>query len=297
MNTFCIQKRVVYLALFVAAVSAGLFFLSYYVTHTNESVNSRASQPKKRASIFGGYNANADYVLKIELDMVDKNGTRSNCPDCTCTGVLIDKNHALTAAHCFSPLENSTSSATAIKSISNYYDSSSSVFYDNAHFRKSDDLTVITCMSIKGTNCPSINDLALIKIKTPYDNVTDFPLLTNITDDDYKEGNSTVVYGWGIVAEDESQTDPKKKYTFDSHLKSVSLPIYIDSTQGNPLILQGKKAGWFSPKKGTSAGDSGGPVIYKNKLIGIVYQSGDINLLTKALRVNDYLTWISTQQK
>ncbi len=119
---------------------------------------------------------------------------------------------------------------------------------------------------------PADNDIAVLTLPTP---IRATPIRMTTSDDttSYKAGTSATVYGWGrtsSTSQDISQT-----------LKTATLPIQSDSTcataytgsvfvAGHMVCAGNPATGSDSGTTTTCNGDSGGPLIVNNRIVGVV---------------------------
>lgn len=278
-DKFCLNKKSAFIGLIGFLFVITYIFLLRTIISTRTVTNSKAGEPK----IIGGTQSKHNYVLKIQLV--------SGSNYFTCSGVLIDKQWALTVKHCF---DSYNDNPTTISSISNYYDSTSTKFSDSEHMRSGTDLTIFNCAG--DSNCPSnSSDLTLIKIKTPYNAVASFLPITT-SDSDYNENNSVDVSGWGaLLLTTPTPAGPVVPVKYPTTQQTASLKIGSSSVANLPLnsFIIKNYDGWFWDKC-ISDGDSGGPTIYKNKLIGVISLTSSCPAgRSVASRLKDYSGWIS----
>jgi secreted trypsin-like serine protease len=122
------------------------------------------------------------------------------------------------------------------------------------------------------TQPPANNDIAVLTLPTPI-KATPIRMTTSGDTTSYKAGTSAKVYGWGrtsSTSNDISQT-----------LKTATLPIQSDSTctsaYGSSVFVAGHMVCVGNPATGSDSGttttcngDSGGPLIVNNRIVGVV---------------------------
>lgn len=274
-HNYCINKRIAILFSLLLIICLVYFSISSSLLTSRNALNSRAEVPKGPSAILSGYNSSFDYVLYITLS----NGTTSF----SCTGVLISSTRALTAKHCFDPYDGK---AVNITSMSNYYDSTSSRFADAEHKRVGSDITVVHCKDTK--NCPdSSSDLTLLKINTPYNKVQKFPSYIGIPSDNYSKGTVVTVSGWGAIEVITPTPSGSEQYKFPTRQQSGSLKVSSDY----PYTFRLESRFWSKTK--TRSGDSGGPVVKGDKLIGVISESSETQSI--CIRLLNYESWIKNQ--
>lgn len=115
------------------------------------------------------------------------------------------------------------------------------------------------------------NDVAVLTLASPV-KATPIKMTTSGDTTSYKAGTKAKVYGWGRTS--------SKTQDISETLKTATLPIVSDTTCGNTwggYFVKGHMVCAGPPAGGTDAtttatcnGDSGGPLIVNNRVIGVV---------------------------
>ena len=189
----------------------------------------------------------------------------------TCTGSFISKTHILTAAHCVSDVNN----MTITHGVNPLASKDMKLFNIKNIFKHKD---------YQKDKDSDRNDLAIISIEES-DDVKILPLTLPITDFTNRINSSATLVSYGYGLSDEAADSS------DYLLRKTDL-VFLNSINSNEWMTQ------QSLKNGLCSGDSGGPVLLKNKnstiLVGIasgVYK----NCHSTAIFMNiyPYLSWIS----
>ncbi|XP_066591615.1 ovochymase-1-like [Prorops nasuta] len=198
-----------------------------------------------------------------------------------CGGSIINKNYVLTAAHCVEDLR-----PIDIRVIAGVLD------YDFKNYTH--EVRKIIAHAEYNPDNSLENDIALIRIKNPFENV---PMIKNVLlpskDESISVGEKVVVSGWGKLWAEGPGTS-KLQYanifvadqTYCSKMyKKMGLPIHKTHICA------------YDPKasRGACQGDSGGPLTQNGKIVGIVSWSKSCALTdypTVYTRVSSYVDWI-----
>ncbi|XP_075157332.1 trypsin delta-like [Haematobia irritans] len=164
----------------------------------------------------------------------------------TCGGSIISANYVVTAAHCVKSL---SPSRLTIRAGSRLVNSNGQIVGISK---------VTTNPSFRGTG----NDIALLKLSSPLklnDKVKAIPLARK----DPPSGAAVVVSGWGRLGRCSRRTPKVLQYTTFTALTKEQCRRRLFWVSPTVLCL----AHPFG--KGACNGDSGGPAVYKNELVGV----------------------------
>lgn len=230
--------------------------------------------------ITGGTDANiADFPWQVYF----KSGNY------LCGGSIINEDWILTAAHC---TENSQGNPIPVAEMfvivgaTNPYDE-----------QEGQEYKISEVIVNSGYNNQTLdNDIALLKVKQPINNLNAGPIKL-VTTEDVSEGATdpgvmSWVTGWGLT-----RVDPD---VYAVNLQKVQLPIVNNeqaSVVWNTIPSSAIIAGYLNGNKDACSGDSGGPLavpVYDDyKLAGIVsWGSSDCDTYGGYTRVSDFETWI-----
>jgi secreted trypsin-like serine protease len=145
-----------------------------------------------------------------------------------------------------------------------------------------------------------VNDVALIQLKEPIDNIEPIALAFP---EDYKTGLETKALGWGTTSSGGSPSDVLRIVTVPlvSHSVCTARPSYPGEIDQATMICAGYPAGG----KDSCQGDSGGPLMHQGtngaaKLFGVVSWGegcASKNKYGVYARVSAYHSWIKTTTK
>ncbi|XP_017351041.1 vitamin K-dependent protein C isoform X1 [Ictalurus punctatus] len=206
-----------------------------------------------------------------------------------CSGVLIDENWVLTAAHCLEKFSRFTVRLGD---------------YKRLKFEESEvTLPVVKIVPHPKYNSLTVdNDIALLRLESPVTFST-YIVPACLPSRDLAErvlhlnGTMTVVTGWGKYKEG--------TMSYSSDLKHISLPLVEQSECAHHMVNNLTEnmlcAGSIGSTKDACKGDSGGPMmtLYRNTwfLIGLVSWGegcGNTDKLGVYTKVSNYMEWINS---
>lgn len=179
-----------------------------------------------------------------------------------CGASIIGPKHLLTAAHCFEALPD-PDNAIKVRVGSNLWNEGGREFRIKKH----------TIHPKRNADPRALNyDFAVIELdkEIEFDNSTQ-PIELATLDMKLKDGAMMDTYGWGLLTDNES-LHPKE-------LQKVSVPLYshqkckqdLAKHRGAPKITKDMIcAGYEEGGKDACGNDSGGPLVHKNILVGVV---------------------------
>ncbi|KAL7289833.1 hypothetical protein TKK_0016232 [Trichogramma kaykai] len=210
--------------------------------------------------------------------------------DVTCGGSIYNKRFIITAAHCLTDLQNWT-----------VHDPDH--FIVRVGFTRIDDPNAIEITANKiyvhhlygDPNYPYIADIALIELKEDIIfNKRIQPIRISKRPDDTKEGTPVTITGWG-------ETSPNSTMTMNLQVgKSVIVNFdncSMDWERATNISTVRRTMFCMSPEQSSCFGDSGGPIVNKDKVqIGVVYYSFDCGVNTTlpsvATEIAPWRSWI-----
>jgi V8-like Glu-specific endopeptidase len=286
-DKICVSKRLLLVFFITVILPSSLVLFSNTLSSGKRTLSSKAELNK----IIGGRDAMEGEFPFVALVTYEPSYQM-------CTGVLIDPEWVLTAAHCvYKSQENYlyvSVNMTNIKSAQNKY------------------IKVYPIIHEKYDSDTVANDIALLRLEEKVTDVVPASLpsrnWTKASDYMYYPGTEVTVVGWGCVG-----ISPMRKTTINpdssnpnyfielgDKLQVVTLPI---SSQKFPYHFAVGYDDDRSKNKSVCFGDSGSPVLYgtdhPNILIGINSLGAPSNWIGPggAVKINDYLSWIQDTMK
>ena len=170
-----------------------------------------------------------------------------------CGGSLIGKSYVLSAAHCF---KNQNNNALTVHGGTSYLQGSRSM----GRYRQVAKIFLPKAFNVNTL----VNDVAVLKLRAPLTgkNIAVIPLART----HLKAGEKVHISGWGLSGEN--------KRNLPNRVRTVKIPVISRAQCKAKYSGQAKlsKSMFCASKTGkdSCSGDSGGPVVYKKTLVGIV---------------------------
>ncbi|KAF2906089.1 hypothetical protein ILUMI_00088 [Ignelater luminosus] len=142
-----------------------------------------------------------------------------------------------------------------------------------------------------------VNDTALIEVKEPFNMGTEMPVRLAGLNYVYKENSSATVIGWG-VNETNSTIVQETLYAVDVLVFSQE---FCHETYGKGMLTDDMFcAGTYEGGRDACVFDSGGPLVQKNILIGIVSWGGNCGDKTEPgvyAKMSYFIHWLENVEK
>lgn len=240
---------------------------------------------KFEGRVIGGSNTGASAPFIVSFQQSTSNGYQHFCG-----GAIINANWILTAAHCI------TSQSLAAKT---------SIFAGCTNIAAPDQTCTKRTISKYNNHKLYVGgiapyDIGLVKVNQPYSFSSSIASIALPVADSQPSGDCTL-FGWGSTS---TTTTP----AFPVNLQQVVLPIIslpaCEGALGKAAINVHKTnvcTGPLSGGKGICTSDSGGPLVSKNTLVGIVSWGknpcGQKNSPSVFVRVSAFIPWIQDNQR
>jgi trypsin len=253
--------------------------------------------------IVGGHKTEpGEFPFQVRLNIRSRRGSG------ICGGVVLDRWHVLTAAHCMTACVSHQLTTATIES-------SGVKVTVGDHSIKSDDgeleleaETITPHEKYDACNFyANDHDIALIKTaqQIPFKFTTDGygsinrPCMPPSSQVQYKDGEMVIVSGWGVTRENSG--------ALSNILRYVQVPVVnvtrCQETYGSRVTHDHVCAGFQAGGKDSCQGDSGGPLVRvvdnRYELVGIVsfgYGCGQAGAAGVYTRVASYLDWIEANK-
>ncbi|MDF2419867.1 S1 family peptidase [Trueperella pyogenes] len=221
------------------------------------------AMPTSAAAISGGEEANSEYIVQIATQTNKEStqtGTESKKID-RCTGSALNSEWIITANHC---IEDAASQTSA------------NIYFSNDKKKPGD--PIASAEIVPGPSA----DLALIKLSKPHE-LSQYATLAS--DHEVTEGQEGYIYGYGRGSKGEAVSWLRRATVTQ---RDEGRDAYWNKTYG----LEGKDGI-------SNHGDSGGPFIVNNKLVGITvsgpHVANDywIGKFSNAVLLAPFVEWIT----